>query len=220
MTSPAGKWACGYPHGPLTPFWKYFRFSQQVHFRRAWNLLSFLLLKCGPLSTVTHIVINVMGWVSLALMKSHFMTKKLFIRTPWGRHLATTWDLILDPWKWPSGNQAACFHPRSGGRTTVVRTCWYAMKNSKVSLQNNCQSSKRGSSFQRPRFKRKAYAYTFFLAYYLCLRWSVFIYKTVLPRLFSSLPKRAGKRTFTFYFLLLEYENTQPRPRPHYEIHY
>lgn len=70
----------------------YFGSSQPGSSRKAWNLhhLSVLSLQCSPLSTVTHRVVTLVCWVSLALIKSHFMTKWLFLKmlgSPFGHHL-------------------------------------------------------------------------------------------------------------------------------------
>lgn len=76
-----------------------------------------------PLSTVTHVVVNLLRWVNPTLIKSHFMTKTLFLNmlgSPFGHH----WGLSYwTPEKWPSENYSACFQPGSGRSTTVVRTC-------------------------------------------------------------------------------------------------
>lgn len=74
----------------------YFGSAQPVGSRRAWNLhhLNALPLQCGPLSTVTHMVINFVGWVSLALRKSHFM-KRQFLKmlgSPFGHYLGLSYS--------------------------------------------------------------------------------------------------------------------------------
>lgn len=83
--------------------------------------LSILPLQSGPLSTVTHVVVNLVRWVNLALIRSHFMTLFLnMLGSPFGHH----WGLSYwTPEKWPSENHSACFQPGSGRSTTVVRTC-------------------------------------------------------------------------------------------------
>lgn len=133
----------------------YFGFSQPVGSRRAWNLhhLSALPLQCGPLSTVTHMVVNFVGWVSLALRKSHFMKRHCSSKC-WGYPLATTWGSHILPWE--RSNESLCFHPGSGRSTTVGRTCWCAKKGRRAGLQSNCHST-----LQRLKFKWNVYMYTF-----------------------------------------------------------
>lgn len=111
--------------------------------------------------------------------------------------------LILDLWEGPSGNQSVCFQLGSGKSTIVVRTCWYTKKSSRVCLLSNCQSSKWNSLLHRLRFKWNAYMYTFGRAYCLCLRYSVFIYKIVLPGPFLFFAKMDWRKNIYFLFSTL-----------------
>lgn len=201
-----GMWVC--LHDPLTPVWKYslLQVFSAGQFRKG---LESFLSRCPasqvcPLSTVIHTDINAMGWVSLALMKSHFMTKKSLLKVSWGHHLGLSyWTSEKDQVgirvfasSWGQGKVPLLSGPADIPERAVESVFWAT-----ASLQNG-------------------------IAYFIdwgsnemhtCILWGgilslLKIFRIYLqnspPRAFSFLPKWTGERTFTFYSLLVEYEKT------------
>lgn len=124
-------------------------------------------LQCGPLTTVTHMVVNLVRWVSLALVKSHFMTKTLFLKmlgSPFGHHLE------LSYWT-PENSQVRITLLASIqglGEAPLLSGPADMPERAGEQVFRATTSPQKGVA-QRLKFKWNMYTYTF-LAYYLCLR--------------------------------------------------
>lgn len=170
MTSPSGEQTCWCLDDPLSPVWKcsLLQFFSASQSRRVWDLYH---LSALPLSVLLYQLSHghkCCGLGEPGAYKISFHDKEivpqhagLTIWPAWGSHAGS---LSMAKWESP-----ACFHPGLGRSTIVVKTSWCAKKSERAGLLSNCQSTKRGSSLQRPKFKQNTYMYTF-LAYCLCLR--------------------------------------------------